>query len=706
MTQPTLRKSPLEIPLNSKPRDYRPGDGPALAPIHLALKNDTSAIIVDKRVLPGEPVNGELKLELYYTVSWSDLPAARVCVLATKILDYVSPRTLEDWEYKCSLERDEEQAKLKAAQKRKQGERDQPHASLTPMAGTSISGSNTPGQKKRGRPSKAEVQAREIAQQTNIEDDELANMPLPSQSTSGPSLSTPKKSLANAVTQLADVDMEDADAEGAISKQLQGGSESVSDSASPIDQDMAEADELSVIGVPQPAKQPAKHMAMTSLSSFLPANPSREYADFSVHNPPSSTQPSPTQRAYPSPISSMRPLSEKKIQRRKTKKLTTSVPVPTPLEQWKKRQAPGSIHQTITPVPAPSIPVSLPPRRTRSEVNPSKNVGSAQGITPIPAPSSRESFLPPRRPRSEVNSPKQTSKSSYTPIPVPSYPAAKPRVPRIPTGPKESLIPPPPQHPPPSKKPRTVTHTPIPPPPVPSVLLQRSAVSQDWRGLGNAEAMTRNGVGRDNQRDNQPQTPSKKAAPSATKASTRKRKQAELEEEPMEEREEGLEESGEEPSWEVERLEGDKVVEEGDEPIRYFKVRWVGKWPRGQNPTWEPEELISEDLVREYLVNKAVKMLHKSPRPFLSKAPKPTPTLKTKYSSVAEAFEGDEEYLPGPDEQGEEEADDKEGGDDEEVFQITEQKSQTRSPPRRFRIDSSLVAELAANFSPRERGPW
>lgn len=192
-----VQKSRIEIPVPSKPRPYRPGDGPALVPITLSLKNDTDAFVIDKRVLPGKSVHGELKLEMYYVVGWPDLPAARVVIDAKHIYDYVSPRTLEDFEYKLTLEREDEELRReakKARQKAKAAAKalpppSTPPASTTPRITKALT--QETNKKKRGRPSKADLLARKMAQQTSV--DENAEVSLPPMSTSGPSLSTPKK---------------------------------------------------------------------------------------------------------------------------------------------------------------------------------------------------------------------------------------------------------------------------------------------------------------------------------------------------------------------------------------------------------------------------------------------------------------------------------------------------------------------------------
>ncbi|KAI0456484.1 hypothetical protein F5B21DRAFT_513322 [Xylaria acuta] len=656
---------PLEIPLPSKPRDYRPGDGPALAPIRLCLEDDTGAFIVDKRVLPGEPINGDLKLELYYVVGWPDLPAARVAILATKILDYVSPRTLEDWEYKCSLENDKEQEKQEAAQKRKQEERARAHAASAPVTGTSTPGSGTPGQKRRGRPSKAEVLARHIAQQASFGDDELANVPLPPASTNGPSLSTPQKSLARAVTNMEDI--EETDTNDAISKQLQGGSESEgdSDSESQVGEDSARP------GEPGETEKPDTGTSFTSLDSFLPTHSSRGYAEFPIPNLPSSTKQDPTQSVPSIPISFLRPNSKNsQLSRRKTQ-LTTPVPVPSyPRRTGKKTFVP--LGKTITPVPAPSLP--LPRAKLPGQTH-------TISVTPIPAPPYPALKLkPPKVP------PKVPPKAKSTPIPAPAHSKQSSQVYH---GKTWTPIPPP-SYPPllwesPSEKPHKITYTPVPPPPLFSC--NGTTRSRKWTSFTPAGHSPSNQVIRaaaeaEVERNDRRGTPSKSATPFAKNGSSRKKKQSQPEEE--------------EQVWEVKRLEDDKVIEIDGQSVRHFKVRWVGKWPPGENPTWEPEEYIAEPLVRKYLKDKAAKMARSGSSP--RKSAKPTLASKRKYSSVAEAFQGDDNDLPMPSSSLPGDPWDEQDDDGDEHFQVTEQTRQN-TPFQKFRIDPALVAELAASFS-------
>ncbi|KAI1336968.1 hypothetical protein F5Y15DRAFT_392840 [Xylariaceae sp. FL0016] len=230
-----VRKYRIEIPLSSKPRLLQPGDSPALAPVQITLENDTNAFIADKRVLStGTRVNGDLKLQMYYVVGWPDLPAARVAILATKIYDYVSPRTLEDWEYNRSLEQDEERERQESEQRRKleQSARTKSNSAAPSRPDAPRTGAVAPllpGQKKRGRPSKADMLARRIALQTSVDSSQRVETPLPRTRSSGPSLSTPKKKrLAAAAGLISDEEeSEEINSDEAILKQLQGSDDDV-----------------------------------------------------------------------------------------------------------------------------------------------------------------------------------------------------------------------------------------------------------------------------------------------------------------------------------------------------------------------------------------------------------------------------------------------------------------------------------------------
>ncbi|ORY62481.1 uncharacterized protein BCR38DRAFT_486751 [Pseudomassariella vexata] len=164
----------IEIPIIARPPTYTRGSGPPLAPLKIALQNDSTAYITDKEVVPLS--DNEEKLQMHYIVRWTDLPAASVAIPATHITSYVSSRTLEDFEYKLSLEKEEQQLLDRKIEETRKVNNQVP---LTPTG---------PG-KKRGRPIKpaaAGVILGPLGENA---------APLSLVNISGPSLSTPQKSL-------------------------------------------------------------------------------------------------------------------------------------------------------------------------------------------------------------------------------------------------------------------------------------------------------------------------------------------------------------------------------------------------------------------------------------------------------------------------------------------------------------------------------
>ncbi|KAF5691475.1 hypothetical protein FCIRC_428 [Fusarium circinatum] len=127
------KRSRIEVRLRSKPRDYVPGSGPPLQPISLLPPQDSTAYILERIILPspGLAADGHpLPRRMAYIVSWTDLPAAQMLVPAMDILEYVSPRKLEEWEFKNTEEQLEEETvekmKTEAGQVAQQKRRGRP----------------------------------------------------------------------------------------------------------------------------------------------------------------------------------------------------------------------------------------------------------------------------------------------------------------------------------------------------------------------------------------------------------------------------------------------------------------------------------------------------------------------------------------------------------------------------------------------------
>ncbi|KAH8650196.1 hypothetical protein BX600DRAFT_108671 [Xylariales sp. PMI_506] len=198
----------IEVLISSRPTPYMRGCGPSLAPISIALASEPNAHIIDKTVLPTYTINGDLKLQLHYIIGWGDLPAASVAIPAAEVRDYIAPKTLEDFEYNLSLERDKEEEGKKIAIG---------NSARNPVKTLAKIVRKT----KRGRPGKKGVMMYETAEPIN---EDLSSL-LPSTTIVGPSLSTPQKSISKSVGLLTDdenddqVDIMDSDS-AAIFRQL------------------------------------------------------------------------------------------------------------------------------------------------------------------------------------------------------------------------------------------------------------------------------------------------------------------------------------------------------------------------------------------------------------------------------------------------------------------------------------------------------
>ncbi|RDA94737.1 hypothetical protein CP533_6782 [Ophiocordyceps camponoti-saundersi (nom. inval.)] len=173
-TQLQLRKKKpgpgrIVVSLPSPPPPYQPGSGPPLQRIHLLPPRDSTAYIVERILLPspGPAADGKpLPKRMAYIVGWTDLPAASVSVPAMEVLQYVSPRALEEWEANMELELDKERRILVEEKE---------------SVGT---------QKKARPPAHTNIESAAVA---DIEEDTQPHSMLPAMSLSAMSLSTPKK---------------------------------------------------------------------------------------------------------------------------------------------------------------------------------------------------------------------------------------------------------------------------------------------------------------------------------------------------------------------------------------------------------------------------------------------------------------------------------------------------------------------------------
>ncbi|CZT04658.1 uncharacterized protein RAG0_11048 [Rhynchosporium agropyri] len=91
-----MEKAEFDFVVAERP-EYVPKSGPPLAPISLMLAHDKNGIIVH---------SFEVNHQIVYVVSWPDAPHLRMTARPETVLDYVSDRTLEEYEYQQTLERE------------------------------------------------------------------------------------------------------------------------------------------------------------------------------------------------------------------------------------------------------------------------------------------------------------------------------------------------------------------------------------------------------------------------------------------------------------------------------------------------------------------------------------------------------------------------------------------------------------------------
>lgn len=197
----------FEIPVISQPPRHRPGSVPPSQPVELRLVDDSTAFIVDKVILPIEPlteVGDPRQRRAYYIIGWPDLPAARPVVDCAKALDYVAPYAIEEWEHEHFLRREaeKEQAETEVALKAVA-------EAVAAEKGKGVDADVLPnGKKKPGRkPKNARLQnARPPTPQLDREQEELL-----AKRRQGPSLSTPQKRRSRIAQLEAEMRMEPLD---------------------------------------------------------------------------------------------------------------------------------------------------------------------------------------------------------------------------------------------------------------------------------------------------------------------------------------------------------------------------------------------------------------------------------------------------------------------------------------------------------------
>ncbi|KKA27994.1 hypothetical protein TD95_003300 [Thielaviopsis punctulata] len=105
------RNAHIVIDIPKIPPPYTPRSGPVSRDATIIPVHDSTAYIVGRVFLPeGVAADGNLRPKsLAWLVGFRDRPTARIAVRAHQVLDYVSPRELEDYEYRQWLHKQEKQ---------------------------------------------------------------------------------------------------------------------------------------------------------------------------------------------------------------------------------------------------------------------------------------------------------------------------------------------------------------------------------------------------------------------------------------------------------------------------------------------------------------------------------------------------------------------------------------------------------------------
>ncbi|KAI7780191.1 chromodomain protein-2 [Diaporthe eres] len=393
----TKQEKPIlqfHIPIRPRRPKYRPGSGPAPPRINLRPVHDSDAFIVDKVVLPRGPFHPSDHIRqrrCYYIVGWPDLPAARPVVDASKILDYVSPRTLEDWEYQDALRREEERDKAREAKEREVAEGKE--------GATPVDGGPLPGARRRpGRPPRAMmmVAVPTPEPELNSEQEETIHKRM-----RGPSLSTPQKSrVAQLVAEeemLEELEGVSENAELGIHRRPDPSSEDGGISGGDVNMGVVEdldSLRLSSAVAGRSSRECSRASSAKPAFASSPASLAKPAASVAVHRAAAPAVPPLTRRAGDRNSSS--PSRSSKAPTR-PQVSTTPIPLPSYYSQALKQRIPKShvaVPSTYTGLPGRSASTQSDQVNSRRSSSANPPPSHTNGFTPIGGTFSR----PPKRP--------------------------------------------------------------------------------------------------------------------------------------------------------------------------------------------------------------------------------------------------------------------------------------------------------------------
>ncbi|KAB5551247.1 hypothetical protein GE09DRAFT_1125509 [Coniochaeta sp. 2T2.1] len=407
-------KVTIDILLHSQPKRLFLAELPP-PPISLLPPRDSTAFIVSKLVLPvplNVPRDYVPQRRMFYTIGWTDLPSARVCVDAAKVLEYVSPRELEDWEYNDQLRREEEQRRAAAA----------------PAPAPQLE------KKRPGRPRKGPAQAQREAAAAAIGveavalESEAEDVRADNKAVAGPSLSTPSKRKLEEL--LRDTEAEETAEESedaAIRRQLYPGTDSEAPYPEEMEVDSEAVDLLEPARGIQETSSRASSLAATGPSARAPfARASRASPALSGGGMPSSASSSSVFRSAPPSLPDL-----------KGKGPATATKPPQPAAILKDFAPAAAVKSTqfaptvkpATPaaatkqaVPAKPVSEAKQPASVRRESTP-RSRGSTRTSTPLVSnyfPPASSNGAPPQPPRRESTG----FTPVITPVPIPVRPSS------------------------------------------------------------------------------------------------------------------------------------------------------------------------------------------------------------------------------------------------------------------------------------------
>ncbi|KAK4144866.1 uncharacterized protein C8A04DRAFT_11140 [Dichotomopilus funicola] len=249
MAQPSQSRSKMDIEIQLPSiRKYVPGSGPPPPRISLAPPRDSTAYIINQFIVPTDKdMTPTSRRMIYYHIGFTDLPSVKILVPCHKVLDYVSPREVEDWEYQNLEQKEEERVRR--------------------LAEAQLAG---PTKGKPGRPPKIPLE------DTGVLMSESANEALLLvQQVSGPSLSTPQKRRRESDDDEAEygVDEEGDDDDAAIQRQLQAGDFDGMEIEGQLDGDSESVDQLAADDYAQAMETPSREAALARPRQELAIHP-------------------------------------------------------------------------------------------------------------------------------------------------------------------------------------------------------------------------------------------------------------------------------------------------------------------------------------------------------------------------------------------------------------------------------------------------